>query len=267
MRKFAVVPVLVLLAACGKGNSSPTSPSNSSSTSSVTLNVAGIVKVGESQQASATANLASGETRAVTTGFKSDTPTVATATDTGMVTGVSNGTANIFVVYGGQQGLRQVRVVPDYQGTWTGQYQVTACTSDGIVRDAGVCVSALTIGTTLPISAILTQSGDQVVGTFSLGSLATSQITVPVRSDGSVAASGDVSNTSSSRITATVVVNQVTPGQLTGIVAINWLATGGVPGSAQVTGSLVSGGKTHALPIRRTHGATMHELVAGLSLR
>jgi hypothetical protein len=264
MRKLAVVPVIVLLAACGKGNSSPTSPTGSSSASSVTLNVAGIVKVGESQQATATATLASGETRAVTTGFKSDTPTVATATDTGMVTGISNGTANVFVVYGGQQGLTQVRVLPDYQGTWAGQYQVSACTSDGIVRDAGVCVSALTIGTTLPISAILTQSGDQVSGTFSLGTLATSQITVPIRSDGSVAATDDVANTSSSRITATVVVDELTPGQLTGTVAINWLSTDGIPGSAQVTGSLVSGGKTSALPIRSTHGETMHDLIKSL---
>ena len=82
---------------------------------SVTL--ASVLRVGESVQASAVATLDDGSTRSLTTGWRSDVPEVATVTDGGLVTGAAAGHANIYVIAGGVQGLRSLRVVPDYHGT------------------------------------------------------------------------------------------------------------------------------------------------------
>ena len=51
----------------------------------------------------------------MTSGWLSDAAAVATVTNAGLVTGVANGRATIYVITGGQ-GQQAVRVVPDYQG-------------------------------------------------------------------------------------------------------------------------------------------------------
>jgi hypothetical protein len=96
-----------------------------------------VLLVGKTAMATATATLANGQTRQVTTGWRSDTPAVATVTDSGTVTGMSNGLANIYVVFGGQQGAGSLRVAPNYHGEWAAMQVFTACSATG--EFAGVC--------------------------------------------------------------------------------------------------------------------------------
>jgi serine/threonine protein kinase len=65
-------------------------------------------------------NASNGQTQAITSGWLSDAPNVATVTTGGLVTGVANGRASIYVIARGRQGQQVVRVVPDYQGRWAG---------------------------------------------------------------------------------------------------------------------------------------------------
>jgi hypothetical protein len=156
---------------------------------------------------------------------------------------VGNGTATIFVASGSAQGSKLVRVVPDYQGAWAGRYQVATCTSDGIVRSAGICTTSPRVGDTLPISASLTQTGDQVVGTVSLGTITSPTLTTGINADGGIIVSAIMNSDNVARINASFNLNQVTQGQITGVVSTSWLATGGFPGSANFSGPIVSGGR------------------------
>jgi hypothetical protein len=100
-------------------------------TSSVAVTVNNPLRVGETAQAAGTITLSNGQTQPVTTGWRSDAPAVATASDAGLVTAIGNGRATVFVVTGGRQGQQVVRVVPDYQGQWVGLLRVTSCTQTG----------------------------------------------------------------------------------------------------------------------------------------
>lgn len=53
------------------------------------------LRVGQSEQATATASLTGGGSQPITAGFRSDSPGVATVTDAGLVTALANGLANI----------------------------------------------------------------------------------------------------------------------------------------------------------------------------
>ncbi|MEQ1759880.1 MAG: hypothetical protein ABL986_16305 [Vicinamibacterales bacterium] len=80
------------------------------------------IRMGQTAQATGTAALSNGQTQSITTGFQSDQPAIAAVTTAGVVSGLSNGRATIFVVSGGRQGQQVVRVVPDYQGRWSGTH-------------------------------------------------------------------------------------------------------------------------------------------------
>src|SRR5262245_62843180 len=129
-RRLAVVAMCVIVGGCsGNSKSGPsTAPTADTSARAVNVTLADLIAQGTSLQATATATLASGSTQAVSTGFKSDVPNVATVTDSGSVTAVSMGRANIYVVFGGQQGTKGIRVIPNYQGNWSGRWIVSGCT-------------------------------------------------------------------------------------------------------------------------------------------
>jgi|RhiMethySRZTD1v2_1073278.scaffolds.fasta_scaffold08592_7 Big-like domain-containing protein len=133
MRHLRPLVLLATVVGCGgdEGSSGPnTSPSGTTTTVAVT--VPAPVRMGQTAQASGNETLSGGQTRSITSGWLSDAPGVATVTTAGLVTGVANGRATIYVVAGGRQGQQVVRVVPDYQGTWSGGLRVTSCTGTGI---------------------------------------------------------------------------------------------------------------------------------------
>ena len=184
---FTVVLLAVILVGCGDDSTTPmTAPSP---TTAITVTLPTILVVGVNQQASAIATLANGATQALSAGFRSDNASVATVTDTGLVTPVANGRVNIYVVSGGQQGTANTRVVPNYQGTWRGSY-VTGCVSTGWWQYPGPDSCAGLDHRVLPTTMSLTQNGASISGTFQLGRVAFSPISSPIEEDGSTAFTG-----------------------------------------------------------------------------
>ena len=213
--------LLVPLAACGGGSDSAPTPT----TTAVNLTVTSPVRMGQTTQATATESLSTGETRPVTTGVQSDALTVATVTTAGLVSGVANGRATIYVIAGGRQGQQVIRVVPDYQGKWNGGLRVTSCSETGVFAQGDFCdffPPGMTSGYTLDI----TQTGEQLAATASYGSpLVFPQITTSIREDGT-ASFGPTGTFTEDGITYTIetsfAINSARVGELTGTVGEVW---------------------------------------------
>lgn len=87
--------------------------------------------------------------------------------------------------------------IPTVQGQWTGDYQISSCTSTGTFF-ASFC-STFSVGAVFPITLVLNQSGQAVSGTATLGGVnvpVTGTITtagrVLLNGNASVASSGSV---------------------------------------------------------------------------
>ena len=157
------VAVACCAAACGGDSSSgasPSAPSATPTTSSVSVTVKSPIRMGESVQASGTATSTTGQSQNVTSGWRSDNVGIATVTDAGMVTGVANGQTNIFVETGGRRGQQVVRVVPDYQGEWEGTIRVTSCAQTGVFVDIGFCGEVGPVNSIEGFDLSVTQTGD-----------------------------------------------------------------------------------------------------------
>jgi hypothetical protein len=240
---IAVIFSLVGLLACGGSNSTPTTPTTPTpATQSISVTVAAPVLQGLTAQASAVATLSNGTTQAITTGFRSDVPAVATVTDSGLVTGVSTGGANIYVISGGQQGTKNIRVVPNYAGSWSGSYYVTGCSQSGAYATFNYCSSDFSTNSVFPYNMSLTQSLDTVTGTFYLGTLQFGQSSGTMDGGGGVALSANYYS-GVSTIYCVWNLSSSTPGRLAGTVRQTWSAST-VPGQMVVTGTIRDSMKT-----------------------
>lgn len=258
----------MVLTSCG-GSKSTTAPTPVVTASSVVVTLAqdGVL-VGRTMQASATATMSDGTTRAVTSGWQSDTPSVATASPTGLVTGVSNGRATIYVIYEGRQGQAVVRTYPNYHGSWSGSYVLRGCSHSGFFASVSFC-SGL-VGQTAPTTLSMTQSLDRVEGRFQLGQISFSTFVAPVEGDGSIAfggtSSGDVTLDAQWRVSA---AGQ--DGRLTGTLRQIWRMSG-VTGQAQLDGELVTVNRSSSALGVRADGPifvprTIDEARAAMGLR
>src|SRR5262245_44143258 len=117
MNRLLIAVPLAFLAGCSDGET-PSAPSPT--TTAITVTVSNQVRAGQTSQATGTETLSNGQTRPITSGWLSDATSVATVTNAGLVNGVANGRATIYVVASGHQGQQVVRVLPDYQGRWMG---------------------------------------------------------------------------------------------------------------------------------------------------
>lgn len=124
-------------AGCGGSSSAPLAPTIGTITG-VTLTV-NPPPVGASVQALAVVTLSTGTSAPVSAGFTSDTPSVATVTAAGVITGVSIGDVTISVDYQGFKASKKVRVLPNYSGVFYGTYTLDSCTDSGGFTDTGFC--------------------------------------------------------------------------------------------------------------------------------
>lgn len=207
--------VLAAAAGCGGGGSSPTQASGPPASITVSSS-SDQLHIGAAETFTATAVLGNGQTRAVTGGvWGGDAPSVATVEgSTGRVTGVGSGMVTIFVDYQGARGTRLIRVLPDFQGTWSGSYIVNACTQTGAFALADVCDDTFSANRVLPMNMTTTQTRDAVNGQFSLGSVAGSG-SGPIQTHGELnfagtARSGDLS------LDTTWSLHSAQPGRITG---------------------------------------------------
>lgn len=231
------IPILIAcvsVAACG--GSSGTAAAPSATTNSIQVTLESPVKVNATAQATAMATLSNGTTQAITTGWQSDSPSVATASASGVVTGIGNGRATIFVVAGGRQGQQVIRVLPDYQGQWSGNYAISNCQQTGVFITENFCTQVN--GGTAPVSMTITQGGESVNGSFLLGSVPFAAFTGPIGADGSA---GFTSNNTDATllINAAWTVNAQSDGRMTGTVRQTWRVSGQV-GQGTFDGTIVS---------------------------
>jgi post-segregation antitoxin (ccd killing protein) len=187
---FVVGIAASLVAGCSGSDGGPGGAGPSPTVNSITVSLRDVVLVGTTAAATATATLSNNQTQAVTSGWRSDAPAVASVTDAGTVTGVSNGEASIIAASGGREGAKRIRVAPNYAGNWQGMQIVTACAATGDFE--GACDDGgSVIGQPFPIALTARQPGDlSVAGEFTVESQLFPTFNTQVASDGAIAFAG-----------------------------------------------------------------------------
>ncbi len=128
--------------------------------------------------------------------------------------------------------------IPNYGGTWTGQYAVTSCNQSGIVAIANLCGN---FTGTLPYRVILAESGRGVTGQFFLGTLEFDNVSSTIGADGSLVFAGSNFVNTPITIAVTWTVNLPAATQLTGTLSQAWQSTT-LAGQGMVVGTLAGGG-------------------------
>jgi hypothetical protein len=239
MKNLRALALTVATAMIGCGGDTPTSPSggSTSGTSAVAVTINSPVKIASTAQATGTASLSNGQSQAVTSGWLSDSVGVASVTSAGLVTGVSNGRATIYVVSGGKQGQQVIRVVPDYQGTWSGGLRVTSCSQTGAIAGLNFCDES-PVGSTFSFSLAVTQSGESLSGRATENPIVFPPFSAAITADGT---SSFVSTYFENGVTveATWRINSTGPGNLTGTVDEVWRGAG-LSGEGRVSQNIVT---------------------------
>ena len=265
MRRVLMVLGLATVAACGDSDSSGSPTSSSSTTTAVAVTVSSPLRMGQTAQASGTETRSGGQTQPITSGWLSDAPAVATVTGAGLVTGVANGRATIYVVAGGRQGQQVVRVVPDYQGRWSGALLVTSCTETGIFAQTDFC-DDFPAGFTSGYTLTLAQSGELMTATASYGDPAFPGVAAPVREDGTSVFTPQLSITESGitlTIDAAFNINSARVGELTGTVSEVWRIPN-VSGEGRLVQNIVSTTRTSTTTLNGRDGASRFRILRKL---
>ena len=239
---FAATSVAVTACDSESSGSLPTSASPTTSAIAVTVNSP--IKVDETAQAAATASLTNGQSQAITTGWQSDAPNVATVTPAGLVTGVANGRATIFVVSGGRQGQQVIRVVPNYEGPWAGLLRVTSCTQTGPWAQAGFC-DEFRVGSVDGFTLGLSQTGESLTARSAYGpSIVFPPVTTTIDADGGAAFTATFRDTAPPGLSLAAAwrIASAARGALAGTVTETWTLPG-VPGEGRLVQDIVNAGR------------------------
>ena len=154
---------VTLLAAIGCGSDSPSSPTPQPPTSlTVSLGISSVFTE-HTTTATATAKTANGTLTVVTPTWSSDKTSVATVSQSGVVTATGSGTASIVASYQGLTGSAMLTVTPNFTGTWKGIAQVESC--EGFY-DPRTCGRFVPSGTTADVTMVLVQDGNGVRGSL-----------------------------------------------------------------------------------------------------
>lgn len=131
--------------------------------------------IGASEIFTATMIMSDGTMKAVVGGvWSGDNPSVATVdAGTGNVTIVGSGQVHIIVNSQNIQGVKLIRGLPNYQGTWSGSYVITGCSHSGYFATNNYCGKYYPMGSTGTMDFNLTQNRDVVQGTAKLFSIST----------------------------------------------------------------------------------------------
>lgn len=177
MRVIAGLFAMYAAAACGNTATAP-SPNDTAAT----IDLPSTIRIGQTVPAASTVMLGRGGAQPLTSGWHSEDPSVATITDSGAVTGVNNGRTVVFVLYGGLRREREIRVVPDYEGQWSGVYRISRCTPYPNESFRSYCT-----GLDNAVSSVtftLTQAGEFVTGSFTADGIAYPGFVAAITEDG-----------------------------------------------------------------------------------
>ena len=230
--------------ACDSESSGSLPTSASPTTSAIAVTVNSTIKVDETAQATASASLSNGQSQAITTGWQSDAPNVATVTPAGLVTGVANGRATIYVIAGGRQGQQVVRVVPSYEGQWAGGLRVTSCTQTGTWAQAGFC-DEFRVGTVDGFTLGVSQTGESLTARTAYGpSIIFPPVTSTLDADGAAAFTATFRDPAPPglSIAAAWRMTSAARGSLSGTVTETWTVPG-IPGEGRLVQDIVSAGR------------------------
>jgi hypothetical protein len=164
----------------------------------------------------------------------------------GAVTGVANGRATIYIVSGGRQGQQVIRVVPDYQGAWSGGLRVVSCTHTGIWAEWEFC-NELPAGAEFGYTLSLEQAGELMTARASFGNpIEFPAVAASLRADGtaSFAATAVITDSGATfTIDSVFDINSPRLGELTGTVTEVWRVPN-VPGDMRLVQDIVSTRRT-----------------------
>jgi hypothetical protein len=201
-----------------------------------------LIKVGDDQVYTATVNWSDGSQTTETATWTSDNSSVATIDGTGKAHGVNSGEASLVAATTHGTGVLKIRVVPNYQGTWTGDYTVRGCTANGSFSGGGWCDrGGFAVNSIFPIKLALTQNADKVTGTINIGQIATTvDATTSVAIDGGLNGSAqgtDSENGFSFTITINPLNFRANGPSMSGSFTQKWTATG-YSGGATISSDL-----------------------------
>ena len=215
--------ILIAMAACKSTPTTPTVPKTPTAQSITVTSSSDMLYIGISEIFAATVTMSDGTSKAFTGGvWSTDAPNVVLVeSSTGKVTIVGSGMANIIVDYQGREGVKLIRGLPNYQGSWSGSYIRVSCSDSG---DPGLSCSSFypPIGTASLTKIDIVQDHDRVSGNF------TTNPSGPVPSY--VDAVGKL------QIDGTLLLTGIiTTGPFT--IQVSWTMVSTIPG--QITGSLI----------------------------
>jgi len=197
-----------------------------------------LLYIGISETFTAMATMSDGSTKAVIDGVWSvDNPNVAlVATTTGEVMIVGSGMVNIFVDYAGQQGSKSIRGLPNYQGTWSGNYIFTSCsaTEDHLLGDFCGEMEPL-LHQLLPVELNLIQVDDRVEGHVLFYEMSLETLG-PIQTDGRLLLTGTAYEVFGT-IEVAMIFQSAVPGQITGHLSHRIRITG-LSGHGQFDGDI-----------------------------
>ncbi len=148
-----------------------------------------LLKINQSETFTLTASMSDGSTRTVGGTWRSDSPAVATVDSNGRVTGAGSGETAISAESNGLRSApRAIRVLPDYQGNWTGDWRLTGCTTDGDWAGTDIC-REVPVGSLLPFGLALTQNRDMATGNATLDDVV-GPVQGPIRPGGQLGVAG-----------------------------------------------------------------------------
>jgi hypothetical protein len=215
------LPAAVFLAFAAIGCSNPATAPSSIDTAT-RIDVPQVLRVGQQVRATASVLLGRGGARLLTRGWHSDHPAVAAITDQGIVTAVSIGRAVLSVASGGEPRGQEVRVVPDFEGYWTGTYRISRCTP--YPNDAFRSFCAGLENTTARITFVLTQNGEFVTGTFATDDVSYPGFVVPIAENGVLEITSRAVTAPARLTSAAWSLGSSRPGHMDGILV--WLRSG-----------------------------------------
>jgi hypothetical protein len=225
--------VLALLATAGACNGTSTSPPPASDFSVAVTSPNESLFLGATEQMTASAS----DGRILTGTWGSDNTAVAAVNGAGLVTAVSSGLANVFFVAEGRQGTKPIRTLPNFAGTYTGNYAITSCVATGAMAAANVCGTAPP-GSLVPYTFVFTQGGAVLTGrVLILGVEAIPAFAATIGAGGDVTVIGTVIAPGGYTVHTTWQIAQRTAGVTTGTIGQLWTAPG-VSGQTTVAGTI-----------------------------
>lgn len=269
----------LVAAACG-GSSSPSAPSTSAAATTPTVSNVSVsssatgVWLGQTHQMSASATLSNGTTQTSPSGtWGTDATAVATVSSSGLVTTLSPGDVTVFFdASPGGRATKRLTVYADFEGTWTGNYQIASCNQTGGFSSANFC-SVFSVGSVLPFRIVATSTGTGAVSaTWVLGSVNYGPATGTAGAFfSSVTLSGSHSDTALPS-TSIWQLTQSTPNRISGSQQLTFTSTSS-SGAGTVSGPILTFAKsslgmtTQGIGLLTAQPRSVEELAAALGLK